>query len=129
MKDEKRVGSVIYNLGVVNGILNVEAVRIAQEKFGHRALTGEEVSWGFDHLDLDDAAIAKLGATGLVEPIHVTCADHEGGGSIKIQQWDGTKWNVLTDWIPADRALLRPLIEESAAKYAAEKNITPRVCS
>ena len=37
MKDTKRVGSVIYNLGMVNGILNVEAVRIAQGKFGHRA--------------------------------------------------------------------------------------------
>jgi branched-chain amino acid transport system substrate-binding protein len=129
MKDEKRVGSVIYNLGIVNGILNVEAVRIAQEKFGHRALTGEEVSWGFDHLDLDDAAVAKLGAGGLVEPIHVTCSDHEGGGSIKIQQWDGAKWNVLTDWIPADRGLLRPLIEKSALDYAKEKGITPRVCS
>jgi branched-chain amino acid transport system substrate-binding protein len=129
MKDEKRVGSVIYNLGIVNGILNIEAVRIAQEKFGHRALTGEEMSWGFDHLDLDDAAIAKLGAAGLVEPIHVTCSDHEGGGSIKIQQWDGTKWNVLTDWIPADRGLLRPLIEKSALDYAKEKGITPRVCS
>ena len=129
MRDEKRVGSVIYNLGVVNGILNVEAVRIAQDKFGHRALNGEEVAWGFDHLQLDDNAIAKLGASGLVEPINVTCSDHEGGGSIKIQQWDGTKWNVLTDWIAADRALLRPLIEKSAASYAKEKAITPRVCS
>ena len=128
LKDQKRIGSVIDNLGVVNGILNVEAVRIAQEKYGHRALSGEEMQYGFDHLDLDDKRIAELGATGLVEPIHVTCADHEGGGSIKIQQWDGTKWNVLTDWIAADRALLRPLIEKSALKYAAENHITPRAC-
>ena len=92
MKDTKRVGSVIYNLGVVNGILNVEAVRIAQGRFGHRALSGEEVAWGFDHLDLDDKRIAELGGEGLVEPIKVTCSDHEGGGSIKIQQWDGASW-------------------------------------
>jgi branched-chain amino acid transport system substrate-binding protein len=128
MKDTKRVGSVIYNLGVVNGILNVEAVRIAQGKFGNRALSGEEVAWGFDHLDLDNKRIAELGGDGLVEPIHVTCSDHEGGGSIKIQQWDGTKWNVLTDWIAADRALLRPLIEASSTKYAVENHITPRDC-
>jgi len=128
LKDEQRIGSVIHNLGVVNGILNVEAVRIAQEKFGHRALTGEEVQYGFDHLVLDDKRIAELGATGLVEPIHVTCADHEGGGSIKIQQWDGAQWKVLTDWVSADRGLLRPLIEKSSLKYAAENHITPRVC-
>jgi branched-chain amino acid transport system substrate-binding protein len=129
LADQKRIGSVIHNLGVVNGILNVEAVRIAQEKYGHRALTGDEVNWGFDHLVLDDKRIAELGATGLVEPIHVSCSDHEGGGSIKIQQWDGTKWNIKTDWIAADRKLLRPIIEKSAAQYATENHITPRDCS
>jgi branched-chain amino acid transport system substrate-binding protein len=29
----------------------------------------------------------------------------------------------------ADKALVRKMIEESAAKYAAEKNIKPRDCS
>ena len=46
--------AVYYNLGIVNGILNVEAVRIAQAKFGNRTLTGEEVRWGFENLDIDD---------------------------------------------------------------------------
>jgi branched-chain amino acid transport system substrate-binding protein len=32
--------------------------------------------------------------------------------------------------VPApDPAFIRKLIEESAAKYAAENNITPRTCS
>jgi branched-chain amino acid transport system substrate-binding protein len=35
----------------------------------------------------------------------------------------------VSDWIAADRALLRPIIEESAAKYAKEKGITPRDCA
>jgi branched-chain amino acid transport system substrate-binding protein len=36
----------------------------------------------------------------------------------------------LTDWVPApDPAFIRKLIEDSAAKYAAENNITPRKCS
>jgi branched-chain amino acid transport system substrate-binding protein len=35
----------------------------------------------------------------------------------------------VSDWIKADSSLTRPLIEESAAKYAAEKGITPRDCS
>ena len=34
----------------------------------------------------------------------------------------------LTDWMASDQALVRPLVEASAAKYAQEKGITPRVC-
>ena len=45
---------------------------------------------------------------------------------MKFQQWDGTQWTVLTDWIATDQALVRPLVEASAAKYAQEKGITPR---
>ena len=36
---------------------------------------------------------------------------------------------MITDWITPDRELVRPMIEESAATYAKEKNITPRDCS
>ncbi len=39
LEDKKRIGSVYHNLGIVNGILNVEAIRIAQAKFGNRTLT------------------------------------------------------------------------------------------
>jgi len=48
---------------------------------------------------------------------------------VKFQQWDGTKWKLITDWIQADKALVRPMVEESATKYAKENNITPRDCS
>ena len=34
----------------------------------------------------------------------------------------------FTDWIATDQALVRPLVEVSAAKYAQEKGITPRDC-
>ena len=129
LADPKRFGSVYYNLGVVNGILNVEAVRIAQEKIGKKPLTGEQVRWGFEHLKLDDARLKSLGALGLVQPLKLSCSDHEGGGAVRFQQWDGQKWSVISDWVQADRALLRPIIEESAHKYAKEKGITPRDCS
>jgi len=128
MDDPKRVGSVYYNLGVINGILNVEAVATAQKKFGKKPLTGEQVRWGFENLNIDDKRLAELGAVGLLQKIKLSCEDHEGGGRIRFQQWDGEKWNVVTDWISADRTLLRPIIEESAAKYAKEKGITPRDC-
>ncbi len=129
LEDHKRIGSVLHNLGVANGILNVEAIRTAQAKFGNRTLTGEEVAWGFENLDIDPARIEELGATGLLQSIHVTCADHEGNGAVKFQQWDGAKWNVVSDWVNPDRTLLRPIVEAAAAKYAAEQGITPRDCS
>ncbi len=129
LQDPKRFGSVYYNLGVINGILNVEAVRKAQAKFGKRPLTGEEVRWGFENLDIDDARLTELGAKGLLQPIKLSCADHEGGGSVRFQQWDGEKWVLVSDWVAADRALLRPIIEASARKYAQEKGITVRDCS
>ncbi|HEY6612385.1 MAG TPA: ABC transporter substrate-binding protein, partial [Pseudomonas sp.] len=129
LADAKRFGNVYYNLGVVNGILNVEAVRIAQAKFGNQPLTGEQVRWGFENLKLDDARLKELGALGLVQPLQLSCSDHEGGGAVRFQQWDGEKWNLISDWVQADRALLRPIIEASSRKYAAEKGITPRDCS
>lgn len=129
LDDKGRIGSVYHNLGIVNGILNVEALRIAQEKFGHRTLTGDEVRWGFEHLRLDEARVAALGAKGLFHSVHVTCANHEGEGWVTFQQWDGTKWHVISNWIAPDWGLLRPIIEKSANSYAAEKHIAPRDCA
>lgn len=129
LKDPKRFGSVYYNLGVINGILNVEAVRTAQAKFGKKPLSGEEVRWGFENLNIDDARLKELGALGLLQKIKLSCEDHEGGGSVRFQQWDGEKWVLVSDWIAADRPLLRPIIEESAKKYAEEKGIAIRDCS
>ncbi|MDL2403555.1 ABC transporter substrate-binding protein [Rhizobium mayense] len=126
LEDKKRIGSVYHNLGIVNGILNVEAIRIAQEKFGHRTLTGDEVRWGFEHLQLDPARVEALGAKGLFHSINVTWDNHEGNGYVTFQQWDGKKWNVVSDWIAPDWALLRPIIEKSSEAYAKEKGIKLR---
>lgn len=130
MEDKARVGSVYYNRGVVHGIITVEAIRKAQEKYGKgKALTGEQVRWGFENLNLDDARLKALGATGFMPPLKITCADHEGPGKVKFQQWDGSQWKVITDWVESDRPLVRGMIEESAAAYAKEKGIKPRDCS
>lgn len=130
MEDKTRVGSVYYNRGVVHGIITVEAIRKAQEKYGKgKALTGEQVRWGFENLNLDDARLKALGATGFMPPLKLSCADHEGPGKVKFQQWDGAQWKVITDWVDSDRPLVRGMIEESAAAYAKEKGIKPRDCS
>ncbi len=130
MDDKSRVGSIYYNRGVVAGIITAEAVRLAQEKFGKgQPMTGEQVRWGIEHLNIDNARLKQLGAEGFMPPLKVTCQDHEGSGLVKFQEWDGKQWKVLTDWIEPDRKLVRDKIEASAAAYAKEKGIALRDCS
>ena len=129
MADQTRIGSIYYNRGVVHGIITVEAIRTAQGKYGKKSLTPEQVRWGIENLQISEARLKELGAVGFMQPLKVSCLDHEGGGAVKFQQWDGKQWKVITDWIQPDKKLVRDMIEQSAAAYAKEKNITPRDCS
>jgi branched-chain amino acid transport system substrate-binding protein len=130
MDDKSRIGSAYYNRGVVFSIITSEAVRKAQTRFGKgQPMTGEQVRWGLENLSIDNAYLKKLGASEFMQPLKVSCMDHEGGGAVKFQQWDGKQWKVITDWIPSDQKLVRPMIEASAAQYAKEKGLTLRDCS
>ena len=122
------VGTGHWIRGMLRALLTTEALRTAMRHFGHQPLTGVQVQWGLDHLSLTATRLKELGAEGLLPPFTLSCRDHEGGGGVKFQQWDGTQWTLLTDWIAPDQALVRPLVEASAAKYAQEKGITPRTC-
>lgn len=129
LRDTKNFGSVYYNSGLVDAIIEVETIRTAQAKFGRRPVTGQEGQWALEHLNIDDARLRQNGAYGLLQNLKLSCADHEGGGAVKVQQWDGQKWTQVSDWVQADRKLLWPLIKEKSAAYAKEKGITPRDCS
>ena len=126
---DKGIGEVLYNRGIVNMVYTTEAIRTAMAKFGNKPLTGEQVRWGLEHLNLTEDRLKELGLGGFTKPIHVTCADHETSGPVVIQQWDGKNWVFVSDWISPMRDVVRPLIEQAAAEYAKEKNITPRDCS
>ena len=125
---ENKIGEVLYNRGVINAAFVVEAIRTAQGKFGERPLTGEEVRWGLENLDINEARLKEMGMEGFMPPIKISCVDHEGDHPVRIQQWDGEKWNFISDWISPMKDVVRPLIEEDAAAYAKEKGITPRSC-
>jgi len=75
----------------VNAAVAVEAIRTAQAKFGQRPLNGEEGRWGLEHLNIDDARLKAMGYLGLMQNLKLSCRDHEGGGSARVQQWDGAK--------------------------------------
>ena len=124
----ERLGSIYYNRAIVWAIVSTEAIRKAMDMFGNRPVSGPEVQQALETLSLTPERIAELGATGLVPPFEVTCSDHEGGAAVMFQQWNNGKWEPVSDWIETDRALVRPMIEESAAQYAAEQGVAPRDC-
>ena len=122
-------GEVLYNRGLVNAMLGVESIRTAQTKFGNKPLTGEQVRWGIENLDLSAARLKELGFEGMLQPLKVTCADHEGTRAGRIQQWDGAKWTVVSDWYQSDDKVIKPMVDAAAKKYADEKKLTVRDCS
>jgi branched-chain amino acid transport system substrate-binding protein len=127
--DISRFGSIYHTRGVVAGIVTTEAIRTAQNHFGKgKPITGEQMQWGIEHLNISEKRLKALGAIGLMPPLKISCFDHEGSGLVKFQQWDGAKWKVLTDWMEPERDLVRAKVEADAAQYAKEKGITPRDC-
>ena len=125
----EEVGQVLYNRGLINSMLGTESIRTAMAKFGNKPMTGEQVRWGIEHLDLSAARIKELGFEGMIQPLKVSCLDHEGTRLSRVHQWDGKKWNVISDYYTGDDSVLAPLVKDVAGKYATEKKITPRDCS
>ncbi|HEV8441220.1 MAG TPA: ABC transporter substrate-binding protein [Methylomirabilota bacterium] len=124
-----RVGEVLYNRGVVNAMFSVEAIRTAMAKYGNKPLTGEQVRWGFEHLNLTDKRLEELGMKGFTHPVKITCEDHEGAGPVLFEQWDGKKWNIVSDWIPVMRDVVRPKLEAAAVEEGKKLGYTMRDCS
>jgi branched-chain amino acid transport system substrate-binding protein len=131
MQNPERVGTVYYNRGVAAAVMWVEALKNAQRihnKIG-KTVTGPEFRDGYEALDITEARLKELGIFGMSAPFKLSCAKHDGAQHFRMMQWDGKKFQMVSDWVPApDPAFIRKLIEASAAKYASENNITPRAC-
>ena len=110
---------------------NAEAMRKAMEIHGTNELTPAMVRDGYEALDVDEARLEALGLPGFTVPVKVSCANHGGPGLGAIQQWDAKakEWKLITDYIPADREVVDPLIQEDSMAYAKEAGITPRECN
>ena len=126
-KDE--VGTVLYNRGMISAMLAVEGVGQAQLRYGVKPMTGEQVRYGLENLNIDAKRIDALGLTGVMKPIATNCRDHEGGRAARIQQWDGTKWVYVSDFYESDNQIIKPMIKNAAEKYVTEKKLTMRSCA
>ncbi|MEO6293621.1 MAG: ABC transporter substrate-binding protein [Burkholderiaceae bacterium] len=124
---KEEVGQVLYLRGAMSAMLGVEGVRAAQERYGKgKIMTGEQVRWGLENLNLTQAKLDGLGFAGVMRPISTSCADHMGASWARIHTWDGKGWQFTSDWLQADEQIIKPLVKSTAAKYAAEKKLTPR---
>lgn len=128
LSSTSEIGSAYHLRGITAAILWTEAIAAAQEKFGKgKVISGEQMRWGLENLNVGLERQKELGAAHLFPPIKTSCENHEGAGAAKIQQWDGTKWVALTDdWITGNRELLNELVQKASANYAAEHGITPK---
>jgi branched-chain amino acid transport system substrate-binding protein len=120
---------ILYNRGLLNSLIGTEAVRTAMKKFGNKTMTGEQVRWGFEHLNLTADRINELGFEGMIQPLAFSCHDHQGADVARVQQWDGKEWKIISGYYKADLSILDPMVKSAAERYAKEKNITPRDCS
>jgi len=120
----EETGEILYVRGLINGMLGVEAIRTAQAHYGNKPLTGEQVRWGLENLNITADRIKQLGFDGVLKPIKVSCADHEGARTGRIQTWDGKNWSVTSDWYTSDDNVIEPLVKDTAAKYAADKKLS-----
>ena len=124
----EEVGQVLYTRGLISAMFAVEGVRQAQLRYGVRPLTGEEVRYGLENLNIDQKRIDALGLAGVIRPLATNCRDHEGSRFARVHTWDGSKWNFSSDWFESDAQIIKPMIKEFSTRYAAEKKITRRSC-
>src|SRR5436190_6429392 len=83
--------TVVYNRGILWAAVHVEAIRNALKANGGKQPTGEDVKKGFEQ-------IHDFSLGGLVPPLKITAADHEGGGWVQVFQVKGGKLVKETEW-------------------------------
>lgn len=115
------VGNVLYNRGMFNAVVLAEAITVAQATTGKKIINGADMRDGLEAIDLSQARLIELGLEGFTGSVKGSCSDHEGAGSIFIQQWNGSDWEKISDLIPPMTDIVRPMLEEAAQAYVADK--------
>ena len=126
---QEEVGTVLYTRGMISAMLQIEGIRQAQLRYGNKPLTGEQIRYGLENLNLDAKRLEALGLSGVMKPLATNCRDHAGARSARIQQWDGTKWVFTSDFYEADNQIIKPMIKAAAQRYVTDKKLTMRSCA
>lgn len=98
--------TVYYNRGLLAAALHLKAIEHAvKAKGGSADVTGADVRNGFEE-------IKDFSLGGMLPPLNITAADHEGGGWVQIFQVKGDGFVPATDWIQGYRDTVLALVQE-----------------
>jgi len=86
--------TVVYNRGLLQAALHVEAIRNAIKANDGKKPTSEQVKHGFE-------SIHDFTLGGIVPPLQITGTDHGGGGWGQVFQAKGGKFVKETEWFRA----------------------------
>jgi branched-chain amino acid transport system substrate-binding protein len=98
--------TVVYNRGLLQAAVQIEALKNALKLSGGQKPTSEQVKQGMEQ-------IHDFTLGGIVPPLQITATDHEGGGFVKVFGVKGGKFVQETDWIHPYRDVV-----ENAVKTA-----------
>jgi branched-chain amino acid transport system substrate-binding protein len=101
--------TVYYNRGIMNAALHVEAARNAIKAKGGAMPTSEDVKKGME-------AVKGFTLGGMVPPMELTPADHEGGGWVQIWTVKGGKLVKAKDWFQGYRPVILKHLAAEASK-------------
>lgn len=104
------VGTTYYNIGVMAAALIAEGARLAIEKNPKGPITSEQLNEGL-------RSIKNFTAEGMLPPVTITKADHQGGGRGRVAQWDGKRWVPKSDWMSADQDVIWQMIRTSSSDF------------
>jgi branched-chain amino acid transport system substrate-binding protein len=117
-KESGEFDSMAYQRGVMMSVMLAEAVKAAQDHAGKPAIDREQLRWGLENLDLDDAKLKELGVEGMMAPLKTSCANHTGNAGAWMVEWDGSKFVKVSELLHGDRATIDPMVQEAAKQYA-----------
>jgi branched-chain amino acid transport system substrate-binding protein len=106
---KEMASTVYYNRGVLIAALHVEAIKNALKAKPDGKITGADVKGGFEK-------ISNFTLGGLVPPLKITSADHEGGGLVQIWQVKGGKFEKVTEWYAAYTDVVGKHIKAAVSK-------------
>ncbi|HVH79089.1 MAG TPA: ABC transporter substrate-binding protein [Stellaceae bacterium] len=96
--------TVVYNRGLLQAAIQVEALKNAVKIAGGQKPTTEQVKQGFEQ-------IHDFTLGGLIPPLKITATDHEGGGWVRVFTAKGGKFVAATDWIHPYREVVENTVK------------------